>query len=192
MIKKSAALLLLAGLIAVAVIGAVQNHLAKPEQISDFRLGTEAEFLPTDEGLAVGEVAPDFELATMDGDTVRLSDYRGKKVFLNFWTSWCPPCRAEMPIMQEYFEDDAEANNVEIIAVNLTSQDNGMREVREFIEEFGLEFVIPLDVGGDVGETYQTVTIPTSYMIDTEGRVQNKIMGPMDEAMMQEQIDKLD
>ncbi|WP_154748850.1 redoxin domain-containing protein [Planomicrobium sp. YIM 101495] len=191
-VKKSLGLLLLAVLITVVIVGVVQSNLSKTEQINDFRLGTEVDFLPTEEGLGIGQVAPDFELTTIDGEVIRLSDYRGKKVFLNFWTSWCPPCRAEMPIMQNYHENDAEANNMEIIAVNLTSKDNGMRAIKEFVEEFGLTMTMPLDTEGTVEKTYQSIAIPTSYTIDTEGRVQKKIVGPLNKELIQEQMDKLD
>jgi peroxiredoxin len=147
---------------------------------------------PTDESIpgidltAVkeGKAAPDFELITLEGESVKLSDYQGKKVILNLWATWCPPCQAEMPHMQNFYEKNKE-NGIEILAVNLTSMDNGRATIQQFVDDFGLTFQIPLDEDGEIGRQYQAVSIPTSYMIDTKGIISKKIVGPMDEAMME-------
>ncbi|GAB3047134.1 hypothetical protein GCM10027286_07230 [Virgibacillus ainsalahensis] len=68
-------------------------------------------------GISVGQIAPDFNLKTLEGKTVRLSDYRGERVIVNFWVTWCPPCRAEIPDFQKLYKN----KDVEILAVNLTS-----------------------------------------------------------------------
>lgn len=190
--KKIIGLLLLAVMVAIVIIGAVQNNMAESEALDNMALGSNVDFLPTDEGLAKGEQAPDFKLATLDGEVVNLSDYQGQKVMLNFWATWCPPCRAEMPHMQTYFEEQASDENVVILAVNLTTEDRGIEKVEDFVEEFGLEFAIPLDEKGDIGSTYQAVSIPTSYMIDTAGRVQHKIVGPMDLPMMEQLVEDME
>lgn len=131
-----------------------------------------------------GKLAPDFELVTLDGETVKLSDYRGKKVILNLWATWCPPCRAEMPHMQNFYEKNKD-KGIEIVAVNLTNMDNGKMQINKFVNDFGLTFDIPLDEDGDIGMQYQAFTIPTSYIIDTEGRIASKVVGPMDEPTME-------
>lgn len=133
--------------------------------------------------LEKGAVAPDFELSTLDGKSIKLSDYRGQKVLLNFWATWCPPCKAEMPHMQNYYENNKD-KNVTILAVNLTSMDKGIEKVKTFVKDYGLTFPIPMDEDGDVGDLYQAFTIPTSYILDEKGRIQQKIVGPMDEEMM--------
>lgn len=130
-----------------------------------------------------GQPAPDFELVTLEGETVKLSDYKGKKVILNFWATWCPPCKAEMPHMQEFYEKNKE-QGIEILAVNLTNLDNGKTDIKKFVEEYELTFTVPLDEEGGVGMQYQTFTIPTSYIIDTSGVISKKIVGPMNEEMM--------
>ena len=82
---------------------------------------------------------------------MKLSDLKGKKVILNFWASWCGPCKAEMPHMQKYYKKYKDNDNVEIIAVNLTKAERrGMKGVEEFIEAYGLTFPIPLDKEGTV------------------------------------------
>ncbi|WP_033540936.1 redoxin domain-containing protein [Planococcus sp. CAU13] len=186
--KKTLGLLLVGALIAMLVLGIVQKDAEEKQATERLNAGSDVEFLPTDEGLAKGETAPDFELTTLEGETVRLSDYKGKKVILNLWATWCPPCRAEMPDMQKFYDEQAQEENVEILAVNLTTKDKGMDKINAFVEEFGLTFPIPMDVEGDIGDVYQAASIPTSYMIDTEGRVQNKIVGPMNEEMMEDFI----
>ncbi|TWT27953.1 redoxin domain-containing protein [Planomicrobium sp. CPCC 101110] len=189
--KKLIGLLLIAVMIGIAVAGAVKNNIEENKSLETLSVGTDVEFLATKDGLAPGEVAPDFELTTLSGETAKLSDYKGKKVILNFWATWCPPCKAEMPLMQNYY-DEAQGENVEVLAVNLTTQDRGVDKVKEFVEANNLTFPIPLDKEGDIGSVYQAVTIPTSYMIDTEGRVQNKHIGPMDEETMRDYIANLE
>ncbi|ANU10315.1 cytochrome c biogenesis protein [Planococcus antarcticus DSM 14505] len=190
--KKIIGLLVLATMVVLVIIGAVKNNMAESEALDNMAIGSNVDFLPTDEGLAKGEKAPDFQLTALDGQEVTLSDYQGQKVLLNFWATWCPPCRAEMPHMQTYFDEHAEDENVVILSVNLTTEDKGLEEIEEFVEEFGLEFAIPMDEKGDVGATYQAVSIPTSYMIDTEGRIQNKVVGPMDLPMMEQLVEAME
>lgn len=191
MSKKILGMLLLAILIGIAIAGVVKNNIEKNEALETMSVGTEIDFLATKEGLAPGETAPDFELKTLDGETVKLSDYQGKKVILNFWATWCPPCKAEMPLMENYY-DKAQKENVEILAVNLTTEDRGIDKVEAFVKANHLSFPIPMDKEGDVGSVYQAVTIPTSYIIDAQGRVQKKHIGPMDEKTMEDYIANLD
>ena len=192
MSKKIVGLMIVAVLIGVMVVGIVKDNIEETSEFDNVALGSEVEFLATKEGLALGETAPDFELETLEGETAKLSDYRGKKVILNFWTTWCPPCRAEMPHMQDYYDQNAKEDNVEILAVNLTTADHGMEKITSFVSEYGLAFPILLDAEGDMGTVYQAVTIPTSYILDTEGRVRNKFVGPMDQATIEELIGKIE
>lgn len=192
MSKKLIGLLLIAAMIGIAVAGIVKNNIENTSEFDNIALGSDVDFLATKEGLAKGKSAPDFELTTLEGKAVKLSDYQGKKVILNFWATWCPPCRAEMPHMQKYFEEQADQENVEILAVNLTTEDRGVDKIKTFVREYELTFPIPMDKEGDIGSTYQAVTIPTSYIIDTDGRVQNKIVGPMNEKMIEEMIANID
>lgn len=129
----------------------------------------------------LGHTAPDFELTTLTGERIKLSDYRGQTVILNFWATWCPPCRAEMPHMQSFHENQP---NIVLLAVNLTKQDKGIGTITEFVEDYGLTFTIPLDENGKIGELYQINTIPTSYIINPDGIIREKVIGPMDEARM--------
>ena len=189
--KKVFGLVIMAALITIVIVTMVKNNIDQEKSIDNEQLGSEMTGVAASEGLNKGDNAPDFELTTLEGKKVKLSDYQGKKVILNFWATWCPPCKAEMPHMQNYYEDFAEQENVEILAVNLTSGDSADK-VDDFVLDYGLTFPIPMDTEGSVGETFEAITIPTSYMIDTKGRIQNKIVGPMNEQMIEDFVSNLE
>ena len=191
MTKKAFGLIIIGAMIAIVVAGYVKKNVDMEESFSDEQRGVDLVGVAANEGLNKGDTAPDFELTTLAGEKVRLSELKGKKVIINFWATWCPPCKAEMPHMQNYYEEFAEDENVEILAVNLTSGDK-VKSVEAFIEDYKLTFPIPLDKEGKIGKKYQAVTIPTSYMIDTTGRIQNKIIGPMDEKMIKNFVKNLE
>ncbi len=187
MTKKIFGLLLVASLVVIIIVTMVRNNLDRESSIDNEQLGTDMIGIAADEGLQRGKMAPDFTLTTLDGETVKLSDFQGKKVIVNFWASWCPPCKAEMPHMQRYYQEFAQDEQVEILAINLTSGDK-VEKVEKFVRDYELTFPIPLDKDGKVGKTYEVLTIPTSYIIDTKGLIQHKIVGPMDEKMMKDFI----
>jgi peroxiredoxin len=171
MIKKVIAVVVLIALLGVAIVQAMDKK-AEPENISQ-----EAANMG---GLKVGAKAPDFELKTLAGDTVKLSDLKGKKVMLNFWATWCPPCKAEMPAMEEFHKQAGD--EVVILAVNIDPH----LDVKAFVDENGITFPIPLDAEDKVNETYQVLSIPTTYFIDTKGNIGNKFIGAMNlDAMKQ-------
>lgn len=184
--KKYFILLILLLVIAIAAVNIwnFQQNQATNEDKSEST--GDSKIIPYDEQPSVekGNPAPDFTLTTLDGKEVKLSDYLGKKVILNFWATWCPPCKAEMPHMQNFYEKNKD-KGIEILAVNLTSQDKGMEKIEEFVQEYGLSFPIPLDKDGEIGVLYQAFGIPTSYIIDSNGIITERIPGPMDEEMME-------
>jgi len=133
------------------------------------RLASEGFSLPTEDR----PEAPDFSLKLLGGDEVKLSDYRGKVVFMNFWATWCGPCRFEMPSMQRLY-DSVASDQFEIIAVNLR-EDEDM--VDDFMEELGLTFPVMLDTTGYVGSVYGVRGIPTTFLLDKQGRLIGRIVG---------------
>lgn len=142
-------------------------------------------------GIKEGELAPDFELETLDGDHVQLSDYRGKKVLLNFWATWCGPCRQEMPAMQDFYEEFGD--DIEILAVNVTSSEKSIDDVQDFIDEFEFTYQTLLDTDMDVSNIYMAVGLPTTYFIGTDGIIQApRKIGPMTYDYMVETLQILD
>ncbi len=124
-----------------------------------------------------GQVAPDFSLETLTGETLRLSDFRGQPVLLNFWNSWCPPCRTEMPELQRVQETPGD--QVVILGVNLLYQEDRLEDVHAFVREQGLTFPILLDRDGRVVTDYRVISLPTSFFIDAEGKIYLVQVGPM-------------
>ena len=109
----------------------------------------------------------DFELQDLSGATRRLSDYKGKVVFLNFWATWCGPCRFEMPSMEKLYRRFKD-KGLEIVAVNLHEDRSS---VQSFVDEYELSFTVLLDSTGRVGATYGARSIPTTYILDRDGFV---------------------
>lgn len=183
------------GVIIAAMIGwAAYDFLAPAEEttidVSQEENQSATESVPAETtGLAVGDIAPDFELATMDGETIRLSELRGQRVFVNFWATWCPPCRAEMPDMQQLYEE--QDIPFEILAVNLTESEQNEQNIASFVEDFNLSFPILLDMDSTIAEKYQVKAVPASYMIDTEGRIAFVAPGAMHYDMMAQEIKKM-
>ncbi|QKY71608.1 TlpA family protein disulfide reductase [Lentibacillus sp. CBA3610] len=145
---------------------------------------------PGETGIEEGKVAPDFEVETLSGDTFRLSDLRGRKVIMNFWASWCGPCKEEMPEMQAFYEDYGD--QVEVVAVNLTGNDSSIEDVREYIDQNGYTYPVPLDKDSEIQDQYSIYNIPTTYFIGTDGKVQEPPkLGPMDYDYMVDMMEKL-
>lgn len=142
-------------------------------------------------GLNEGNIAPDFQLINLEGKEMKLSDLQGKKVILNFWATWCPPCKEEIPDMQKFYEEHGEGNEqVEILAVNLTYSERNKADVEKFAKNYQMTFPILLDTNEEISDLYQVFTIPTSYLIDSKGIIRKKIIGPMDEKILNELMTK--
>jgi len=123
----------------------------------------------------VGYLAPDFVLPNLDGKTVRLSDFRGKKgVFINFWATWCPPCRLEMPTMEKVYQD-YKSRGLEILAVSIDAGPKGA--IESFTRELRLTFPVLLDPEMEVLRTYKFFALPSSVLIDKQGIIRFKEQG---------------
>ncbi len=141
-------------------------------------------------GLEKGNLAPDFELRSVDGKTMKLSSLRGKKVIVNFWATWCPPCRLEMPEMEKFYTKNKN-EGIEILAVNLTKAEKNRADVPAFMKEFGITFPVLLDENSDVAQLYEVSSIPASFIIDTQGVIREKIVGPMTRDLMEKMLGKI-
>jgi len=138
-------------------------------------------------GLEKGQQAPDFTLQTLEGEEVSLSDYRGEKVMINFWATWCPPCRAEMPDMEKFYQNE----DIVILAVNLTETESGLKEVQQFRDEFNLSFPILLDKKVEVANKYEINPVPTSVFVDEDGKIDSVMLGAMNYDMMLQRLEEL-
>jgi len=118
--------------------------------------------------------SPAFSLPGLDGTTIRLDDYRGKVVLINFWGTWCEPCKDETPALQEAYQKLRDQGLV-IIGIDLRGQErggaDGLTDVRAFVERYGVTYPIALDVSGDTARAFQIYPIPTSYFIDQTGMI---------------------
>lgn len=126
-----------------------------------------------------GDVAPDFQLKQISDnhelDTLRLSEFEGKGVMLNFWATWCKPCEAEMPFMQELYPKYKD-KGVEIIAVSLDSTE---LVVDQFIDQYDLTFPIPHDTKGVIRDQYKVGPIPSTFFINPDGEIQEVVNGAL-------------
>jgi len=117
--------------------------------------------------------AKDFTLEDLKGSAVSLRDFEGKVIFLNFWATWCPPCRIEMPDMEKLWQKFKDEDFV-ILAVDLRERKD---KVSSFVKENGYTFPVLLDSGGEVANTYGITAIPTTYLLDPRGRIVGKALG---------------
>ncbi len=112
---------------------------------------------------------PDFSMYTAEGEEVKLSDYAGKPIIVNFWASWCPPCASEMPDFQEAFEDYG--HKIQFVMVNVTTWENEAGAADAFLKEGGYTFPVFYDNTGDAAQIYQINSIPQTLFISAEGKV---------------------
>jgi cytochrome c biogenesis protein CcmG, thiol:disulfide interchange protein DsbE len=138
--------------------------------------------------LESGKAAPDFTLQTVDGQNVKLSDLKGKVVVVNFWATWCEPCRQEMPAIEKAYEHYKDQGLV-VLGVNL--KENNV-SVKGFAENYHLTFPIVMDKDGSVAvDTYKVKPIPTSFFIDRQGILRQKVEQPMTELFLQNTLEPL-
>lgn len=136
--------------------------------------GQSEQTTPVDQKPEIGFQAPDFLLESLNSEQKFNLKDMDKPVVINFWASWCGPCRLEAPDLVRLYEQYKD--DVEVYAINLTSSDN-IRSVEQFVNEFSFEFPVLLDKHGSVGEAYQVLAIPTTYFVNADGIIENKIIG---------------
>ena len=127
--------------------------------------------------LGKGVSAPDFALPDLDGKTVNLADYKGKVVLLNIWATWCPPCVEEMPSMEKLHQK-LKDEDFKILAVSIDV--SGAKAVIPFMKKHKLSFSVLTDTEGAIKSLYQTTGVPESFIIDKQGIIVEKVIGPRD------------
>ncbi|QDQ02199.1 thiol-disulfide oxidoreductase ResA [Lysinibacillus fusiformis] len=137
--------------------------------------------------ISIGDEAPNFILKDMNGVEFQLSNYKGKGVFLNFWGTYCGPCKKEMPYMNNVFKE-YQADGVEILAINIGEAE---LRVNNFIDQYGLNFPILYDSGGTVTSLYDFIPLPTTFLIDKDGMIVDIISGTLSEESIRASMDKI-
>jgi peroxiredoxin len=134
------------------------------------------------EPLTVGKVAPDFKLPDLNEKDMRLSDFRGKVVFLNFWATWCKPCREEMPSMEILYKN-FEKDGLVILAISI-DRVTTKKDIPPFVKALNLTFPILVDSWGQTDKRYKLMGVPETYIIDQHGILREKVIGPRDWTML--------
>lgn len=127
--------------------------------------------------VSVGEVAPDIDLTSIDGKQSKLSDYRGKAVFLNFWASWCNPCKAELRDIQD-MSRKMDGKPFEIVAVSVDT--TGADKLKEFLNDRGISFPVFLDPTMTSAKRYGVTGFPETFILDKKGVIAKRYVGPRD------------
>ena len=130
--------------------------------------------------------APDFTAYDADGNAVQLSDYFGKPLVLNFWASWCGPCKSEMPAFQQAYEQE---DGVQFLLVNMTGGRETQADAEALLEEEGYTFPVLFDLDLDAAMTYGVAALPTTYFLDAEGNLVAWAQGAINEQTLQQGLD---
>ena len=136
--------------------------------------------------VSVGKPAPDFTLVDLEGNQISLSDFRGETVFVNFWATWCPPCRAEMPEIEAIYQEYKD-KGVVVIGVDIQET---KEEVLQYVQEGGYSWTFVLDTTGEVTTNYQITGIPSSFFIDREGIIRAMNIGAITKRAMEANLAK--
>jgi peroxiredoxin len=132
-------------------------------------------------------IAPDFKLLNIEGEEVHLSQLRGQPILINFWATWCAPCRLEMPAMQNRFDRFAR-EDLQILAVNF---DEPLEDVQAFADELNLTFEVLLDPGGAIQRAYRIRGYPTSFFLDRNGIIRVLHIGVMTEGQLDDYLEEI-
>jgi peroxiredoxin len=133
------------------------------------------------------DTAPDFSLATLDGEQIALSNFRGQYVLVNFWATWCPPCRAELPDLVSYYESHADQGFM-LIGVN---EQEPPATVEAYLSQSQLEFPVVLDSDGRVMNRYGVTGMPSSFLVNPEGQIVRSWTGMINRAMLESTVTPL-
>lgn len=134
------------------------------------------------------QAAPDFTVYDADGNAVQLSDYFGKPLVLNFWASWCGPCKSEMPEFQQKYE---EQTDVQFLMVNMTTGRETKEDAQALLEQEGYTFPVLFDLDADAAMAYSVYALPTTYFIDAEGNLVAWAQSAIDGETLQKGIDMI-
>ncbi|MCH5584019.1 TlpA family protein disulfide reductase [Shimazuella sp. AN120528] len=146
-----------------------------------------------DIGIEVKNCAPNFKLKTLDGKKVELYQTNGKPTIINFWASWCDPCKKEMPFLEAAYKEHKDQINFRM--VNETSQDT-IPNIKKFMKQYKYTYPVILDQENEDGQTigtdhYQLLGVPTTFVIDSTGMITHKVVGEMSKEELQDILDEV-
>lgn len=190
--RRQALLVLLLGLLAAAgaIYLAMQDSQTPVMQVSSKNSFPVASLFGIDNSKtepSAGYQAPNFAIHTPDGNTITLADYQGRPVLINFWASWCEPCRREMPDLVYLYEKHKEEGLV-IIEINVAESPE---PVTAFVREFGMTMPVLIDPRGEVMDAYKSQVLPSTFFIDRNGTIQVRWIGFLPLERMEEHLDKI-
>lgn len=136
--------------------------------------------------LTAGSVAPDFSLNRLDGEALSLSQFKGKPVVINFWASWCVPCKEEMPLLEKNAQ--TYKDQVAFLGINVQESD---ATAAQFVKETGITFPVVLDINAKTADLYFVRGYPTTFFIDAAGDIRTVSVGPLNELTLGENLSKL-
>jgi thiol-disulfide isomerase/thioredoxin len=188
--RIGSAILLLIGLIVAVGIAVIAGGSDEPDRrasLTVYPTPAPVTFIPptplpptiTPTDPVVAHPVPDVTLTTLDGGALRLRDLEGQIVFLNFWATWCEPCREEMPELQA-FQDSHRADGVRVIAVTDPTEGQTEADIRAFVDDFDLSLTVALSSDADFYRQFAVAQIPTTFIIDPAGMVRVRHMGALD------------
>ena len=173
----------LSGSVQLGGLATTPQETQVPAETEGENPGQPTETQPTD---PVANIAPDFTMLDMDGNEVTLASFFGKPIILNFWASWCGPCKMEMPDIQKFYEKYGED-----IHFLLVSVDDSLDTAKAFIAENGYTFPVYFDASSMGAYTYGASSIPLTFFIDAEGNLTAYYMGAMSEGILQQGVDMI-
>lgn len=144
-------------------------------------------FVKDPDAVKVGKAAPNFSLQQLNGPALTLSDLKGKGVVLNFWGTWCEPCKKEMPALQRKYNEFKDKGLV-VVGVNIGETPVA---VEPFVKQFGVTFPILMDSQSQITKLYRIGPIPSTFFISPEGKVEEIFLGQLNEALITEKVTKI-
>lgn len=196
--RKTLVLLVLAFVIVLAGAYLLYDRLGS--QYAPDQLAVESTPVPADTAESTGAqqtaeeaeaqrtAAPDFTAYDADGNAVQLSDYFGKPLVLNFWASWCGPCKSEMPAFQQAYERE---DGVQFLLVNMTGGRETQADAEALLAQEGYTFPVLFDLDLDAAMTYGVTALPTTYFLDAEGNLVAWAQGAINEETLQQGLDMI-
>ncbi len=131
---------------------------------------------PWDIDALIGTYAPEFTLKDLQGNNVSLTDFRGKLVLLNFWATWCPPCREEIPSLNKLM---SQYRNKGLVIIGISS-DSSYKRLKAFAKKYNISFIVLHDASITITRKYKVFSLPTTFLIDKRGRIVRKFIGAYD------------